>query len=1020
MAKTRVINDDKGSRLVVDGEDFMVFGMNWGYMPIGHNYNYDFWGQPEDVIQQGLAREMPMLKAMGVNAIRHYVGIPPKWVEYIYDNWGIYTMVNHPCARYGITVDGTWIPNVDYADPTIRAQVMEEVVAVVKEFEGTRGLLMWLLGNENNYGLHWTSFEIEALPESEHDAARARPLYSMYSEIIDAIHELDDQHPVAISNGDIQYLDIIAEECPNLDIYGTNVYRGISVRDMNLQVKLKLGTPLVYTEFGADAYNAKELREDQPMQARYLIGQWKEIYERSYGKGGIGNAIGGFVFQWSDGWWKFGQDSRLDIHDTNASWPADAYPDDFVEGQNNMNEEWWGICAKGYADDRTLYEVYPRAAYYALQEAFSLDPYDPATDRPAIERHFGAIDPYVMALKARSDRASLTGETQAKIRVSQIRMEFETYNTGGNKISTPAATAPQDDFPAYLGFDNLQSFYADIEAKPIESVVGKVSVNILGRVPVNPIDEIFYENRGRPQTLITDQGPDVRIEDIERLKIYQASLSWDDPWFQLEAFYRTGHTHWGYEGDFFSLYRDAFYGDAIDIYNAPTPIGVELKGKKTFDGFKLAFGPEVHWGANPSLLLKYSRNVKGVDATAIYQDEFSQQTDITTTNVIPTPKTRRATVHAKRQQGRFTLEAGGIWSGYQLVDREFRLVEELPGGGYKVLLDKVKNSDTFGFKAKVTYEKDRWHWYGQTAYGGIVTYAGPQFIQNFTNWHLQDTGLGNGTNVITGLAVNVGNFQIGPNIMYQKPLVGPIPGDAPANGSPRNILDDPFVVRGNREMAAGELVLSYDPHPATWFWQWDNDIQERARYAGALGFIFRSYKTTQDASIGFLANGDAFAFPGAPPPRDMWEMWYRMVSRIGHDTRIVANLYGGNGEARGDDPRLIQRYGGTARVAWRTLALESALRFNDWGPYDYHRDFNLTYPVQVMADLSRTLGKPRWFGFAQTKFGARATWRSLDKFSPRYCPGLVPDASGNLECDADLPGSDGSEWEIRTYLHFAM
>ena len=39
------VNDASGSRLQVDGRDFMVFGMNWGYMPIGQNYTYDFWDQ---------------------------------------------------------------------------------------------------------------------------------------------------------------------------------------------------------------------------------------------------------------------------------------------------------------------------------------------------------------------------------------------------------------------------------------------------------------------------------------------------------------------------------------------------------------------------------------------------------------------------------------------------------------------------------------------------------------------------------------------------------------------------------------------------------------------------------------------------------------------------------------------------------------------------------------------------------------------------------------------------------------
>ncbi len=88
-------------------------------------------------------------------------------------------------------------------------------------FRDTPGLLMWLLGNENNYGLAWTSFEIEALPEGERDAARARYLYSLFGEVIVAIKARDPDAPVAIANGDIQYIDLIAEECKGLDVLGT-------------------------------------------------------------------------------------------------------------------------------------------------------------------------------------------------------------------------------------------------------------------------------------------------------------------------------------------------------------------------------------------------------------------------------------------------------------------------------------------------------------------------------------------------------------------------------------------------------------------------------------------------------------------------------------------------------------------------------------------------------------------------------------------------------------------------------
>jgi hypothetical protein len=382
----RVFSDTLGMTLQVDGRDMMVFGMNWGYMPIGENYNYNLWNHSDDFIEAVLAREMPLLQSMGVNVIRQYVGIPPRWVQYIYERYGIWTVVNHPMARYGYTLDGTWIPSVDYSNPRLREVVTADILALVDRFQGTPGMLMWLLGNENNYGLHWNSAEIQALPKDQRNAARARHLYSLFGEIIRAIKARDPNRPVAIANGDLQYIDIIAQECQGLDILGSNVYRGVSARDFFQVIKDRLGVPAMFTEFGADAWNAKEMREDQITQARYLIGQWQEIYEQSRGKGRVGNAIGGFIFQWSDGWWKYLQDDRLDIHDTNASWPNAGYPEDYVEGENNMNEEWWGICAKGPVDGRGFYDLYPRAAYYALRDAFKLDPYAATTNIVAIQR----------------------------------------------------------------------------------------------------------------------------------------------------------------------------------------------------------------------------------------------------------------------------------------------------------------------------------------------------------------------------------------------------------------------------------------------------------------------------------------------------------------------------------------------------------------------------------------------------------------------------------------------------------
>ncbi|HEU4333648.1 MAG TPA: glycoside hydrolase family 2 TIM barrel-domain containing protein, partial [Candidatus Eisenbacteria bacterium] len=979
------------------------------------------WSQPDDVIEEALAREMPLMKSMGVNAIRQYVGVPPRWVRYIYERYGIYTVVNHPVGRYGLTLNGVWTPNVDYGNPAIRAALRAEVTAMVDEFRGVPGVLLWLLGNENNYGLAWTSFEAEALPQGEQEKARARQLYSLFGEIIGAVKERAGGVPVAMANGDIQYIDIIAEECKGLDVLGTNVYRGVSARDLFQVVRDKMGVPVLFTEFGADAFDAKRFREDQATQARYLLGQWREIYEQSSGKGLVGNAIGGFIFQWSDGWWKFGQESRLDVHDTNASWPNGGYAEDYTPGENNMNEEWWGICAKGHPDARGLFEEYPRAAYYALRRAFTLPAYAPSTDLAAIRAHFAGIDPAVAAVEARGDQATLVTQTLSRVRLSGLRAEFQTYSTGGHRVTTPEASAPQEALPSFRGFDHLQSFYVDAEVRPSENVTGTLSLNVLGNVPTNPIDEISWESRGRTRTIVADGQP-FTLSDVERVKVYRAGLTWDDRWFLLDGFYRTGHYHWGYEGDFFGLYREANYGPNIDTYTADAPIGFEVSGKRALRGLKVAFGPQLWWGANPALLVKYQRAIGPVSAAALYEEDFSGQSRVSTSAAVPQPPTRKATLALTYARGPAVFEVGGIWSGSTKIDDRFQVAER-SGDSWTVLEDRVRHSDVLGAKAKVTVERGRLRWYAQAASMGLVADAGPTAVMTFTGWNLKETDSGNQTNFLTGLTYNTGNFQVGPNFLWQKPIVDPMPRGLPSAGPgrPRNILEDPFAVRANRETLGAELLVTYDPTPATWFWQWDNDAREDARLAASLGLVIRDLPTTQDASIGILADGTTqFAFPAAPPARPfsfrrgIWELNSRIVSHPRPDLRIVSHLFFGNAEANGDDPasdfgaRLVRRYGGDARVAWGRMVFATHAKANDWGPYDYHRDFNLTFPLQLMGDVAYTLGAPAWLDQEQTRLGVRAAWRSLDEHSSRFV------ADPAFADPRDAP--QGREWEIRTYL----
>jgi Glycosyl hydrolases family 2, TIM barrel domain len=1010
----KVFKNKEGIRLLVNGKDFFINGMNWDYFPIGTNFSYSLWQQPGDIIKAALDYEMPLLKNMGVNTIRQYTGVPAKWVKYIYENYGIYTVLNHSFGRYGLTLKGKWEVNTDYSNPLVKELLLKEVNEMVSQYKNTPGVLMFLLGNENNYGLFWRGAETEDVPMADRKSTiAASHLYKLFNDAVLSMKAIDQSRPVAICNGDLLFLDIIAKECPAIDVLGVNIYRGLSFGDTYERVNKEYGKPVMFTEFGADAYNTIANAEDQEFQAKCLLSNWKEIYANAAGIGNTGNSIGGFTFQFSDGWWKTGQTTFLDDHDVAASWSNGGYLNDYRPKENNMNEEWFGICAKGTTNERGNYELYPRAAYYVLKEAHNFNPY--TAQGNSILNYFNNISIADAVLRARGDKAALESSKTSKLSLSNLQANFTTFSTGGSLITTPKEEDPsQSIYPNKLGFDHMQSINIGVTANPAQNVSVNVQFNVLGNVAQNPIDEVFYENRGRPIQVTSPNGT-VNIQSNNRVQLYRSSFNWNDKMFNLTGFYRTGHYHWGYEGDFFGLYPEANYGPNIDIYNGEAPFGFEIEGKKAIKGLKVAFGPELWWGANPAILVKYSRKLAKFDVTGIFHEDIAQRSGLQSSFAVPTPKTRKATFVISRKFGSFGIDLGGIWGGQPLNGRVFQLMRD-----GKMFQDKINSKDNYGGKIKLSYAGGVVKWYGLASYMGLVANGGVDQTKTFTGWRLKDIGSGNLYSVLSGFAVTVGKLQIAPNFLYQKPIEGPIPSDVLAPGRPRNILDDPFAVRSNRETVGGELLLTYDPTPGTWMYEWDNDRSEDAKFAISADFVYRHLPTIQDAAIGILANGrTSFAFPGSAPAQDLWEANTRIVSKLNPSLGFIANVYFGNGQANGSDKRTINRVGFDLRTIYKKLKLITVAKFNDWGPFDYHRDFNLTFPLQLMADFSTEVGKADWFVLPTTKIGIRGTYRTLDKYSNRYSPTKTVDAGGNWVPDPNAIGfPNGNEWELRTYIQF--
>jgi hypothetical protein len=121
----------------------------------------------------------------------------------------------------------------------------------------------------------------------------------------------------------------------------------------------------------------------------------------------------------------------------------------------------------------------------------------------------------------------------------------------------------------------MQSYYVGVKGQPSANMKAEVNFNILGNVAGNPIDDIFYENVGRPIQVETPNGV-TTITDNNRLRVYNAEFEWNAKDFDMRGFYRTGHYHWSYEGDFFNLYPEAYYGPNLDIYNGNWISGIDV------------------------------------------------------------------------------------------------------------------------------------------------------------------------------------------------------------------------------------------------------------------------------------------------------------------------------------------------------------------------------------------------------------------------------------------------------------
>jgi len=311
--------------------------------------------------------DFALMRAMGVNTLRlyhtdHDVAKMKEVLRQLHQQYGFMVMMGDFVGKYTIGSGASWTQGTDYLNPAQRKRMFKNVKLMVREFKDEPYLLMWVLGNENNYD------GVPGIVGGIGNAGRyPKQYYAFINEIAKWIHAEDPAHPVALANGETLFLDVLAKEAPAVDIFGANVYRGWQGvgRGFFEEVQRLTDKPVLITEYGCPAYQVGQSREAAERdQALYHFGSWVDVADNVAGRG-VGNAIGGVVFEWVDEWWKGGQPPRFSprVHETQPNW-AGPFP-----GGWNF-EEWYGVMSQGEGG-ASPYVRQPRVSYDLYQRLWN-------------------------------------------------------------------------------------------------------------------------------------------------------------------------------------------------------------------------------------------------------------------------------------------------------------------------------------------------------------------------------------------------------------------------------------------------------------------------------------------------------------------------------------------------------------------------------------------------------------------------------------------------------------------------
>lgn len=335
------------------------FFFDWeGRKPQGHEV-FLYWLRSQ--FFDHYKKDIPLIKAMNVNTVRVYTDFSL--------NPGAYNKILDEFYKNNIMVIVTVSASKSEMDSGRYAKV-------VQEYKDHPAVLMWALGNEWNldYNKFWGYTTVAEAAEAVNKAAAE-------------IKKIDSNHPVCSVIGD-RFTDLdptntiewVLRICPEVDVWGINVYRGVSFGDLFKEWEKISSKPLFIAEFGTDsfrtisydvtadnkAYNCKG-EEDEEMQAKIISSLYKELKNHLSALDEKEICLGGLVYGFNDELWKAGsyhvglgglvdykdpeQKTSYKRYDTQGYCIKGSHPDDVA------NEEYFGVVNANRVPKKAYHEI---------------------------------------------------------------------------------------------------------------------------------------------------------------------------------------------------------------------------------------------------------------------------------------------------------------------------------------------------------------------------------------------------------------------------------------------------------------------------------------------------------------------------------------------------------------------------------------------------------------------------------------------------------------------------------------